>query len=128
MSDKALIVIGVVVFLVLITFPVWWNMASGPQAAPPDPKLPASGECVLARETMKVDHMNVLLEWRDLYVREDNRTVTVGGREIDRSLTKGCMKTECHASKKDFCDECHNYSAVKPYCWDCHIEPEEVQP
>ncbi len=29
------------------------------------------------------------------------------------SLQNGCMK--CHSNKKKFCDECHNYMAVKPY-------------
>jgi len=125
MRDKGWIFFGVLVFLVLVTFPVWWNMAAGPEAAPPDPKLPDSGQCVQPRESMKVDHMNVLNEWRDAYVREGDRRVRVDGRDFDRSLTKGCMK--CHASKKDFCDACHDYSAVDPYCWDCHVEPEEVR-
>ena len=38
------------------------------------------------------------------------------------SLQNECMR--CHSNKKKFCDECHNYMAVKPYCWDCHIAAE----
>jgi hypothetical protein len=39
------------------------------------------------------------------------------------SLQNSCMK--CHSNKKEFCDKCHNYVAVKPYCWSCHIAPKE---
>jgi len=41
------------------------------------------------------------------------------------SLQNGCMT--CHSNKKKFCDECHNYMAVVPYCWDCHIQPKEKE-
>jgi hypothetical protein len=30
---------------------------------------------------------------------------------------------DCHSNKKEFCDTCHDYSSVTPYCWSCHIEP-----
>ena len=36
-----------------------------------------------------------------------------------------CMS--CHANKDKFCDRCHDYLAVKPYCWDCHVEPQGGQ-
>jgi hypothetical protein len=26
-------------------------------------------------------------------------------------------------SKKQFCEECHTYASVKPYCWECHVVP-----
>jgi len=32
---------------------------------------------------------------------------------------------KCHSNKKEFCDKCHNYMAVVPYCWSCHIAPKE---
>jgi hypothetical protein len=31
----------------------------------------------------------------------------------------------CHTSKKEFCDRCHDYTSVTPYCWDCHLAPVE---
>ena len=37
------------------------------------------------------------------------------------SLTEH-LPEACHANKAEFCDRCHNYAAVKPYCWDCHID------
>jgi hypothetical protein len=33
----------------------------------------------------------------------------------------------CHVNKSEFCDRCHDYTAVTPYCWECHVEPREVQ-
>jgi hypothetical protein len=70
--------------------------------------------------------MDLLMTWRDQVVRENVRTfVAPDGKTYAMSLTKTCMK--CHASKADFCDKCHDYVAVKPYCWDCHIDPSLVQ-
>jgi hypothetical protein len=41
------------------------------------------------------------------------------------SLTGTCL--DCHSDKEKFCDACHTYSAVDPYCWDCHVIPEEAK-
>ncbi|MBW2266037.1 MAG: hypothetical protein JRF28_07735 [Deltaproteobacteria bacterium] len=41
------------------------------------------------------------------------------------SLQNTCMSDNCHAKKTEFCDQCHDYTAVEPYCWDCHIVPKE---
>jgi hypothetical protein len=30
---------------------------------------------------------------------------------------------KCHDNKEEFCDKCHLYAGVTPYCWDCHIDP-----
>ena len=37
------------------------------------------------------------------------------------SLSNTCL--DCHSNKADFCDKCHNYASVRPYCWDCPSEP-----
>ena len=59
---------------------------------------------------------------------EEDFTASLGfeveGVKYDRSLMNGCMK--CHTEKKKFCDECHTYTSVKPYCWDCHYVPKET--
>jgi hypothetical protein len=34
------------------------------------------------------------------------------------SLEETCFS--CHDDKSNFCDSCHDYTAVDPYCWDCH--------
>jgi len=128
MFDASKIVAGLAVFVVLATSPLWYNAIS---AAPPDaPKLqlPPNGstECVEATEYMRSNHMNLLDQWRDTVVRDDVRTYTseMSGKDYTMSLSDTCLN--CHSNKDQFCDACHTYSAVSPYCWDCHVIPEEA--
>jgi len=75
---------------------------------------------------MKANHMDLLNQWRDDVVRKGVRIYKAGnGRKFEMSLSNTCMN--CHSNKSEFCDECHGYGGVDPYCWDCHIEPEEGQ-
>jgi hypothetical protein len=46
--------------------------------------------------------------------------ITVDGRRFRKSLTGTCL--QCHTSKKDSCDRCHDHLNVHPVCWDCHVE------
>lgn len=125
MYDSGKIIAGLMVFLVLITSPAWYNVVSGKADYRPDPKLPAEQkECVKSAEYMKAFHTDLLNQWRDAVVRSDKRVYgDIGGRTYDMSLTSTCLS--CHANKAEFCDQCHNYLGVKPYCWDCHVEPKE---
>jgi hypothetical protein len=71
---------------------------------------------------MRATHMEMLDEWRDRVVREGERMYQASdGKSYEMSLTHTCL--ECHSNKAEFCDACHNYTAVTPYCWDCHIDP-----
>ncbi len=122
MYDGGKIIFGIIVFLVAATFPFWYTAASGQGGNRPEPVLP-SGEkaCIESKEYMNPYHMDMLNEWRDAVVRNGARMVaTADGKKVEMSLTKTCM--ECHDNKEKFCDECHTYLAVDPYCWDCHIE------
>ena len=75
---------------------------------------------------MRQKHMELLITWRDEVVRRNVRTFKAfDGRVYDMSLTNTCMK--CHDNKKEFCDRCHDYAGVTPYCWDCHIDPALAQ-
>jgi len=125
MYDAGKILTGLLLFLCLITSPIWYNLAAGKADTKPDPKLPAQEkECVAARDVIVATHMSLLNTWRDKVVRgADREYVTAGGKVFPLSLSEGCMK--CHANKAEFCDACHNYVAVSPYCWDCHVEPKE---
>ena len=127
MRDKGRVIIGLIVFLALITFPIWYNMVSGEEAEPPEIVLPADGtECLMDAELMRTEHMQLLMDWRDEVVREKQRIhTTADGRRFDKSLTRTCM--DCHADRAEFCDRCHDYLGVKPYCWDCHVEPKGEQ-
>lgn len=127
MNDKNIIITGLVIFFVFLTFPFWYNM--GKASPVPEPKLTdkakAAKECVEPKEYMKLEHMQILDIWRDGVVREANRVyISEKGEKFNMSLSTGddsCMG--CHSNKADFCDKCHDYASVTPYCWDCHIEP-----
>lgn len=111
-------------------------------------------ECVESASYMRAWHMQLLDEWRQTVVRKGERyyrpvenaaemrldqglldqwrhIVSDGERRYVpktdkvyyKSLQVTCM--DCHSNKSKFCDQCHNYMGVSPYCWDCHIAPEE---
>lgn len=132
--DGGKIFIGLLVFLAFALFPFYFNI--GKVNAKPEPKFDtpaiqewekANGkkECVESKEFMRTEHMQLLNNWRDTVVREDNRGYisTANHKRFNMSLQNGCLN--CHSNKKKFCDECHNYMSVKPYCFDCHIQPKE---
>jgi hypothetical protein len=129
MYDSGKIIAGLVVFAVLVTFPYLINI--GKAYPKPEPKIDtpviqqmAEKKCVESKQVMKTEHMQMLNDWRDAVVRDGLRVYTAAdGKQYSMSLQNTCMK--CHSNKKQFCDQCHNYVAVKPYCWDCHIEPKE---
>jgi hypothetical protein len=131
MHDRGRIVLGLLVFLALVTFPVWYNLVSGKESRPPEIELPQDeSRCVADREFMRAEHMQLLMDWRDEVVRNNQRIYTTAdNRQFPMSLS-GTARTKdggscmsCHANKDKFCDRCHDYLAVKPYCWECHVEP-----
>lgn len=122
MRDRPWILLGLAAFLGLITFPIWYNRAAGTTSAAPELQKAVKGDtCIYPTEYMRASHMDVLMRWRDEVVRNDKRLVKIGDKTYNMSLTSTCM--DCHTSKADFCDKCHNYAGVKPYCWDCHVDP-----
>ena len=122
MSDRGLIIIGLVVFLGLITFPIWYNSAAGTDSTAPELQKAKGEACVYPTEYMRDNHMDVLMEWRDEVARNGNRVFTVGNKTYEMSLSKTCIG--CHTDKAEFCDKCHDYSAIVPNCWTCHVIPE----
>ena len=122
MNDRVKVVIGLAVFLVAAAFPIWWGLTGGGVAARPELQKAVGGEsCVEPPEHMRDVHMDLLNEWRDDVVRNGKRLyVGADGREHFMSLSLSCLK--CHADKSKFCDKCHDYAGVEPYCWDCHVD------
>ncbi len=123
MKDKKFIVTGVIIFIVIVTFPFWYNR--GKAAPAPElqltEKAKATKVCVRSTEYMRAEHMQLLDLWRDSVVRRGDRIyVSPSGREYNMSLSNTCL--DCHSNKAEFCDRCHNYASVRPYCWDCHID------
>lgn len=125
MYDGGKIVAGIIIGVIFLTFPIWYQ--AGGTGKEPEVKLPEkTKECVEPRPYMKTKHMQVLDLWRDSVVRVGNRTyMAFNGKTYDMSLQNSCMSESCHAKKTEFCDQCHNYTGVVPYCWDCHIAPKE---
>jgi [DsrC]-trisulfide reductase subunit J len=126
MRDRGLILGGLALFVGLVTSPMWFNLATGTDPKGPEPKLPTKEKhCVAPVEYMRTSHMNLLASWREEVVRGSGRTfVAFDGTTYTMSLTQTCLK--CHGSKADFCDRCHEYVGVTPYCWDCHIDPKAI--
>ena len=129
--NRGIILAGIAVFLLLASAPFWYGR--GKTVAPPDLKLDTSAIeqlkeklCVEPAPFMRVNHVRLLNDWRDLVVREGERTYTAAdGKVYEISLTGTCLK--CHSNKETFCDRCHDYAGVTPSCWNCHIIPEEVR-
>ncbi len=77
------------------------------------------GECVADPAFMRRNHADLLKHQRDDTMR--------GGIRTGKNSLKACI--ECHASKttnsvnatgSNFCQSCHNFTAVKIDCFECH--------
>jgi hypothetical protein len=125
MYDTGKILIGVAIFLIIAIFPFLLGVSNSNQV--PQPAiLKAKGEqCVESAAYMRANHMQMLDQWRDDVVRLNDRTYTnTSGVSFNKSLSNTCM--DCHSNKTEFCDSCHEYSSVRPFCWECHVEPKET--
>lgn len=125
MYNAGKVIIGLLVFVGLVTFPFWYN--AGKAAVAPELVLPEKEkECVEPAQFMRAKHMELIDQWRNEVVRKGNRIyIGFNGKKYDMSLQNTCMG--CHKEKEKFCDRCHNYVAVAPNCWSCHIEPKEMK-
>jgi cytochrome c len=128
MYNGGRILVGVCIFLVLVTFP-FWNAIGRSTAAPeldldtPVIQQLSEKKCVEPAAVMRENHMQLLDDWRNQVVREGNRVYTAAdGTEYQMSLQNTCLS--CHSNKADFCDQCHDYAGITPDCWTCHLEPE----
>ena len=130
MYKPAKIIVALVIFLAIVTFPIWSSIGS--DSVSPDveisldtPAINALGDdatCIYDTDYMRANHMKVLDDWKVEVVRNGNRMiVTEDGREYLASLQNTCF--ECHSNYEDFCLKCHEYSNVDPSCWECHLEP-----
>ena len=130
MNDKSKIIAGIIIFFVVAAFPFWFNMFVEKTPAPElvlTAKAQAAKVCVRDTAFMKANHMQLLNEWRNAVVRNAERIyVNAEGKEFNMSLSNTCL--DCHSNKAEFCDRCHQYASIEPYCWDCHIDnPKETK-
>ena len=131
MYDAGKILIGIVVFIALVTTPIWINMAGGAGAKAPTLEKPLGEQhCVETTEYMKENHMQLLIDWRESVVRDGNRTYISHAYgddphkgHFEMSLSETCLK--CHSNKANFCEKCHDYVGVDVFCWDCHHDRKE---
>lgn len=128
MSDKIKVLAGFIIFACIVSVPFWIN--AGKKVDAPEPVLSdiakKAGVCI--EEDMAANHMQILDVFRDTVVRGTGQRIYVNskGEKFGMSLSTGpdsCLG--CHVSKADFCDKCHTYASVDPYCWECHIDPKE---
>jgi [DsrC]-trisulfide reductase subunit J len=123
MRDRVWITAGLLVFLGLVTYPVWHGLAANTTSKPPALVLPAhEKECVAPLSYMRASHMKLLVEWRQEVVRDNQwKYVAYNGKVYDISLVGTCLK--CH-DRQEFCERCHTYAGVRtPDCWSCHVDP-----
>lgn len=129
MYDSGKIFVGLIIFIGLFTYPAWYFLTSDEPTAMPELVLPTKEDqqqCVYNMDYMRASHMDLLNVWRDKVVREGERIYTSStGKKFEMSMTKTCLS--CHSNKTEFCDRCHNYLEVTPYCWDCHVEPPQTE-
>ena len=123
MYDGGKIITGLIIFIALVTFPFYTNIGKTSEkpaelAAAPDEKHIGN----VPMGNMRAEHMKILDTWRDEVVRGGESVTVFDGDEYEMSIQNGCLG--CHA-KQEFCDKCHSYAGVKPYCWDCHFPEEE---
>ncbi len=127
MYDGKKIIPGLILFVGLVTSPFWYNAASGKMGYVPKPELPGDKkECVEPKAYIRVNHKNLLEDWKESVVRNGARTYKASNnKNYIMDLNRTCMS--CHRDKTKFCDQCHNYAGVTNKCWDCHIYPKEVK-
>ncbi|MBW1981714.1 MAG: sulfate reduction electron transfer complex DsrMKJOP subunit DsrJ [Deltaproteobacteria bacterium] len=128
MYDKGKVITGIVVFVIFFTSPFLIGLVRHGPAPEPElsPKAKQAKQCVESKAYMTEYHMQLLDQWRNAAVRQAERVyLSSTGKHYTVSLQNTCL--ECHSNKSKFCDKCHNYMDVTPYCWECHIEPKETK-
>ena len=97
MYDGKYIIPGLIVFVALMTFPIWKNMGNaGPVPKPEKPK--GVTKCVESVQFMRTSHMKVLNDWRDEVLRDAVRRLNKGvdSREVIEYATASLMKKLLH--------------------------------
>jgi len=125
MYDGKKIILGLLIFLGILSYPFWHNAISGKMGYVPKPELPKERkECIEPKEMIRLNHKDLLEDWKFSVVRNGVRTYeATNKKKYLISLNRTCMN--CHTDKAKFCDQCHNYMGVTNQCWDCHLYPKQ---
>lgn len=142
------IIASLIIFVAFLTFPFFYNMGkanAGPENLEANKKLTANTQCVEPASYMLANHMQLLNEWRQAYVRDGQTKYTnsqgetfevnldtctkchstgaasnTAGMSNPASNTAGASNTATTTTSDQFCVSCHNYASVEPTCWSCH--------
>ena len=127
MYDKEKIITGLVIFVLLITFPVWYNKLIGdvgavptvsnnelPEATFQSITFPNDAKHALTTPEMRSTHMQML--------KTIHAKAMADGYSPEKDEKRNQMQClMCHGTKEGFCDSCHAHAAVTtPDCWTCH--------
>lgn len=125
--DSQKIIPGLLLFVGLVTYPIWHNMVSGKATYVPKLEIPKDQkECIEPKNIIRVHHKEILEDWRTSVVRNGIRVYQASNqKKYTISLNRTCM--DCHKDRTKFCDQCHTYMGVTNKCWDCHLYPKEVE-
>lgn len=129
MYSKVYVAAFIIIFLAIVFSPYYYNITAAEfETKLPELAKPEGDHCIEDADWMEANHMDLLFEMRTKTIREPGgryyESKTYPG-EIYEGTTHQCF--ECHTSKADFCDKCHEYNGVKPYCWECHNTPEILE-
>ena len=126
MYDAGKVIIGILIFLGLFTYPIWSPAVLGKAGPPPEIEKVAKDkgpDCIEDVAFMRKSHMTLLDDWRLQVVRDGKRYyVNKKGKKHLMSLQLTCFK--CHQGRTNFCNKCHDYVNTSPKCWECHVSPE----
>lgn len=84
---------------------------SQPFLKPAQPPDPTQKTCIRGWSAleMRLHHWEHLKTIREEFVRDGHRS---------KDGLKNCK--DCHKSRAEFCDKCHNAVTLTPDCWQCH--------
>jgi hypothetical protein len=133
MYDSDKIIPGLLIFVLLITFPFWYNNLIGNVSAGPtkDPNLSpdmleyanfSNNQKHPPAAEMRAKHMELL---QSFHTAADPAKMAAAQKGEKKVSTMGCLNCHTGADKPlQFCDSCHAYAAVTiPNCWTCHTKP-----
>ncbi len=126
MYDSGKIIPGLLIFVLLITLPIWYNnLSNAGQVKTPEPPDKgmlmgftfANGQEHPSAAEMRAKHME------HLKIFHANAVAKLAEQKDKKMPTMSCMM--CHGSKEQFCDSCHATISEKkvPDCWECHQKP-----
>ena len=135
MYDSGKIIPGLLIFILMITLPIWYNNLIGDAGAVPPAtnnkiaesheafetmlqsmgiSFPNGAQHALTTEEMRSTHMNMLQDIHAVAMKQGYTPEKDGKKE-----TMKCLM--CHGTKEGFCDSCHVHAGVTiPDCWTCH--------